>query len=133
MPSFGTLKADTLTHSTAGSLATNFVVNGSAKAFGSIDQSGSQSVLSSLNISSIDDVATNATDFNYTSSFSSANYCIMGCTATTDGGGQSYASLQWGYSNSGKTTSDSTLVNMPDSSASAAEGEIDAAILGDLA
>ena len=28
---FGTLKADTLTHSTAGSLATNFVVNGSAK------------------------------------------------------------------------------------------------------
>ena len=26
MPSFGTLKADTLTHSTAGSLATNFVV-----------------------------------------------------------------------------------------------------------
>ena len=32
MPSFGTLKADTLTHSTAGSLATNFVVNGSAKA-----------------------------------------------------------------------------------------------------
>ena len=33
MPSFGTLKADTLTHSTAGSLATNFVVNGSAKAW----------------------------------------------------------------------------------------------------
>ena len=31
MPSFGTLKADTLTHSTAGSLATNYVVNGSAK------------------------------------------------------------------------------------------------------
>ena len=33
MPSFGTLKADTLTHSTAGSLATNYVVNGSAKAW----------------------------------------------------------------------------------------------------
>ena len=32
MPSFGTLKADTLTHSTAGSLDTNYVVNGSAKA-----------------------------------------------------------------------------------------------------
>ena len=31
MPSFGTLKADTLTHSTAGSLDTNYVVNGSAK------------------------------------------------------------------------------------------------------
>ena len=33
MPSFGTLKADTLTHSTAGSLDTNYVVNGSAKAW----------------------------------------------------------------------------------------------------
>ncbi|BCV06953.1 MAG: hypothetical protein CM15mV148_070 [uncultured marine virus] len=30
---FGTLKADTLTHSTAGSLATNYVVEGSAKAW----------------------------------------------------------------------------------------------------
>ena len=29
MPSFGTLKADTLTHSTAGSVDTNYVVNGS--------------------------------------------------------------------------------------------------------
>ena len=115
------------------SVATSTVANGSAKAFGSVDQAGSQSVLASFNISSIDDVATNATDFNYTSSFSSVNYCITGCTATTDGGGQSYASLQWGYSNTGKTTSDSTLVNMPDSSGAGAEGEIDAAILGDLA
>ena len=33
MPSFGTLKADTLTHSTAGSLATNFVVEWRNKAW----------------------------------------------------------------------------------------------------
>ncbi len=36
MPSFGTLKADTLTHSTAGSLATNYVVNGAAKPVGAV-------------------------------------------------------------------------------------------------
>ena len=38
MPSFGTLKADTLTHSTAGSLDTNYVVNGSAKAWCFVNQ-----------------------------------------------------------------------------------------------
>ena len=54
MPSFGTLKADTLTHSTAGSLATNYVVNGSAKAWW--DMGSSFTVLSdSLNVSSIAD------------------------------------------------------------------------------
>ena len=41
MPSFGTLKADTLTHSTAGSLATNYVVNGSAKVFSAFDMGSS--------------------------------------------------------------------------------------------
>ena len=40
MPSFGTLKADTLTHSTAGSLATNYVVNGSAKAWVNFNGTG---------------------------------------------------------------------------------------------
>ena len=33
MASFGTLKADTLTHSTAGSLATDNAVRGTAKAW----------------------------------------------------------------------------------------------------
>ena len=56
MPSFGTLKADTLTHSTAGSLATNFVVEGSAKAHYTT-ASGASPIIS-LNISSVTDSGT---------------------------------------------------------------------------
>ena len=55
MPSFGTLKADTLTHSTAGSLATNFVVNGSAKAWVNFNGESTLSVRDSLNIGSVTD------------------------------------------------------------------------------
>ena len=53
---FGTLKADTLTHSTAGSLATNYVVDGSAKAHYTT-ASGASPVIS-LNISSVTDSGT---------------------------------------------------------------------------
>jgi hypothetical protein len=58
MPSFGTLKADTLTHSTAGSLATNFVVNGSAKCFAGIENGATGIYSDSLNVSSVTDNAT---------------------------------------------------------------------------
>ena len=61
MPSFGTLKADTLTHSTAGSLATNFVVKGSAKALDSFVNQVTPALESSLNISSITDEGTGQT------------------------------------------------------------------------
>lgn len=68
---FGTLKADTLTHSTAGSLATNFVVNGSAKAWAFVNQV-TPALESSLNISSASDEGTGQTLFTYTSAFTSA-------------------------------------------------------------
>ena len=73
MPSFGTLKADTLTHSTAGSLATNYVVEGSSKAWADINNSGSD-LRDSLNFSSIDDDGTGNYGRNYTNSMASANY-----------------------------------------------------------
>ena len=68
MPSFGILKADTLTHSTAGSLATNYVVNGSAKSWANFTGSGTVSARDSLNISSFTDNAVG----DYTTTFSSA-------------------------------------------------------------
>lgn len=71
MPSFGTIKADTLTHSTAGSLTTNFVVNGSAKAWAFVNQV-TPALESSLNISSASDEGTGQTLFTYTSAFTSA-------------------------------------------------------------
>ena len=71
MPSFGTLKADTLTHSTAGSLDTNYVVNGSAKAWSFVNQVTAV-IESSLNISSHTDAGTGNSLFTYSSAFTSA-------------------------------------------------------------
>ena len=66
---FGTLKADTLTHSTAGSLATNFVVNGSAKAWVNFDGDASGiAIRDSLNVSGNTDNGTG----DYTITFSNA-------------------------------------------------------------
>ena len=71
---FGTLKADTLTHSTAGSLATNFVVDGSAKAW--LTHGADYAADNSLNISSTSDDASGKGTMNYTNSMSSTFYCI---------------------------------------------------------
>ena len=80
MPSFGTLKADTLTHSTAGSLATNFVVNGSAKAFLSYDF-GDDSIPGSFNISSVTDRSTGCLYGNFTNSMNSVGYAVPAGTS----------------------------------------------------
>ena len=47
----GKIKADTLEHSTAGSLDTSYVVNGSAKAYLSMDSSGGSTTTFFGNIS----------------------------------------------------------------------------------
>ncbi len=71
MPSFGTLKADTLTHSTAGSLATNFIVEGSAKAWASSNQA---SIIDSFNVASTTDNQQADTTYTYTNTMSNAGY-----------------------------------------------------------
>jgi len=73
---FGTLKADTLTHSTAGSLATNFVVDGTIKAFCQAPADNA-SITSSLNISSLTDVGAGNNQPNLTNSMSSSDFPSM--------------------------------------------------------
>ena len=68
--SFGTLKADTLTHSTAGSLATNYVVRGSTKVWAAVTAAGALS--DSLNVSSHDDDGTGDGGVNFTSNMDGA-------------------------------------------------------------
>lgn len=68
----GTIIADTLTHSTAGSVTTDYVVNGSAKAWAVTDLTGTLS--DSLNISSADDDGTADFGLNFTNSFGSTAY-----------------------------------------------------------
>jgi hypothetical protein len=85
----GTIVADTLTHSTAGSLTTDYVVNGSAKAWVLWNQS-SPTVYDSLNVSSMTDSSTGFFDMNFSSAFGSANYvCHFNATVVVDHAGQS--------------------------------------------
>ena len=88
MPSFGTIKADTLTHSTAGSLATNFVVEGSAKSWVLYNQA-SPEVLDSLNNSSMTDSSTGFFDMNLTNAMGFTNYvCHFNATVVNSHVGQ---------------------------------------------
>jgi hypothetical protein len=72
----GKIVADTLEHSTAGSVDTQFVVNGSAKAWAKITQDSTHTLNSNLNISSIVDGGTGETDLLFTSSMNDAVYAV---------------------------------------------------------
>jgi len=84
---FGIIKADTLTHSTAGSLATNFVVRGSAKAFLAYKGTSTNLIYDSNNISSVSDDATGNYTANFTNNFSGANDYACAAFAQEDTGG----------------------------------------------
>ena len=72
----GKIKADTLEHSTAGSLDTSYVVNGSAKAWVNFDGTGTVAVRDSNNVSSITDAGTGQYFVNVSSSMASANFSV---------------------------------------------------------
>ena len=79
----GTIAADTLTHSTAGSIATNYVVEGSAKAWVHFDGSSTVSIEDSLNTSSVDDNGTGYYDVNFSTSLDNGNYTLTGSAGAT--------------------------------------------------
>ena len=127
MPSFGTLKADTLTHSTAGSLATNFVVRGSLKAFSNFDQA---TINDSFNTSSMTDNGTGDYQINYTNSMSNANYGISSLGVHDAG---SYTRIATYDHDDPATTSDFTL-NTQDTNGNQGDAEpCNILIAGDLA
>ena len=74
----GKIKADTLEHSTAGSLDTSYVVNGSAKAFISFDGTGTVSIDTSFNISTLTDNAAADYSIAYTNNVSTSNHPVTG-------------------------------------------------------
>ena len=75
----GKIIADTLEHSTAGSIATNYVVNGSAKAWFHFNMS-TATIQDSLNAASITDSATGQFLMNISSAFSSIEYATLSAT-----------------------------------------------------
>jgi len=72
----GKIKADTLEHSTAGSLDTKFVVNGSAKHIHYFNQV-TVTINSSLNMSSITDVGAGMYDPQLTNTMGSTTYSVF--------------------------------------------------------
>jgi len=74
----GKIKADTLEHSTAGSLDTQYIVAGSPRAWFQANLE-TPVVQQSINISSITDVQSGQHDFTYTNSFAQRTYaCVTG-------------------------------------------------------
>ena len=76
----GTIVADTLTHSTAGSIATNYVVNGSAKAWANATPAAA--VNDSFNVTAGTDHGTGDYTLTVTNNFTDVNYAM---TATGRG------------------------------------------------
>ena len=71
----GIVKVDTLQNNAGtSSVGMDYVVNGSAKAWGTVNQVGTQAVLNSLNISSISDGGTGATTYTFSTSFDANDY-----------------------------------------------------------
>ena len=69
----GKIVADTLEHSTAGSIATNYVVEGSAKAWANYSQVD-VTVRDSLNIASVTDTSAGIHTYVFSNSMSNANW-----------------------------------------------------------
>ncbi len=84
----GKIKADTLEHSTAGALDTQYVVNGSSKAWFLFDQRGNvlgaNTIGDSLNISSIADTSTGLITVSTANSMNNTTYCPT-CSSTYAG------------------------------------------------
>ena len=82
----GKIKADTLEHSTAGSLDTSYVVNGSTKAWINFEGTGTISIRDSFSVSSIDDDGTGLYGYNLSNAMSDANYnCNSNAARNVDG------------------------------------------------
>ena len=74
----GKIKADTLEHSTAGSLDTKFVVNGSAKMYAERTDAATPATTSSFNVASLTDTGTGNTGYNLTANMDDDDAPVAG-------------------------------------------------------
>ena len=74
----GTIKADTLEHSSAGSVSTQYVVEGSAKAWIATEGEATPTIRISLNHSSVTDNGVGDQTMTYTNSFSAIGCLTAG-------------------------------------------------------
>ena len=117
----GKIKADTLEHSTAGSLDTSYVVNGSAKAWARFNGTGTAALDDSFNIASLNDNGTGDYTVNYTNSMNNDNY------AKADGGGH------WSEQSTSDATGSARMLTYSTSPALADYTNVTFIVVGDLA
>jgi len=98
----GKIVADTLEHSTAGSIATNYVVEGSAKAWCSID--GDSTVYDSLNIASTTDNGNGDNTYTFSNAMGNATFAVSGMSKSDDNGGLRAAIMQLSANNTSIAT-----------------------------
>jgi len=124
----GTIVADTLTHSTAGSLTTDYVVEGTAKLYSYYTQT-TPAVTGSFGVSSISDDSTGRYTISFTNSFSNANYSTSG-VASLDGDPNARFNMTYETKATGTVKMNTFNINSPDEYK---DGLSDAQLLGDLA
>ena len=123
----GTIAADTLTHSTAGSLGTQFVVNGSAKAWGNISGSGTATLDNSLNVASLTDHGTADYSINFLTSFANNEICTTALAMNMGSGDRLYPSL-----NAFGTSSAARVATFDEDGNSVDSGEVNIVVHGDI-
>ena len=127
----GTIIADTLTHSTAGSVTTDYVVNGSAKAWCAID--GDITVLNSLNIASTTDNGSGDNSYTFSNAMANATFAVSGMSKSDDNAGVRAAFMQFAANNTSISTTFFRLTSQYDNT-TVREAEYATAIAhGDLA
>ena len=108
---FGIIKADTLTHSTEGSVDTKYAVSGSAKAWAECNSAGT-SINDSFNVASLADTGTGIQTCTYTNAFASGDYACV-TTGGTVGSNNTFsatAASNWiVYSFNGSSYSDMAM------------------------
>lgn len=123
----GKIIADQIEHSTAGSLDTQYVVNGSEKVWVNFNGTGTVAIRDSLNTSSITDVSTGRYRPNYTNSF---NYAADYAFHVTSG----VLGASWGLQQLSTHTASSTEFILYNTGAGATDNSIvPCTVRGDLA
>jgi hypothetical protein len=97
----GKIKADTLEHSTAGSLDTQYVVNGSAKAFALWNAASTPAYRGNFNTGSITDHGTGDQTVAFVASMADANFTTSGQVGNGNDGDTSNSQMRRGSSASG--------------------------------
>tara|TARA_R100000278_G_scaffold5573_1_gene8451 strand:- start:156 stop:542 length:387 start_codon:yes stop_codon:yes gene_type:complete len=109
----GKIVADTLEHSTAGSVDTQYVVNGSAKAWATLDGTGTIAFRDSFNHSSSTDNGTGDYTFTFTNALSNRNRCVNYTINYDEGTGRPYVPTEIGTPSSTTSRVDNSVSNSP--------------------